>query len=92
MGRSETIAEEQGMAQYIRENRERLRMEAALKVAEIIRVEVMGHGLGNFKQQEGDLEILARHLAAAAQEWSETRWWNLLEAYKPKQWTPEDEE
>ena len=81
---------ERNMAKHIRENREQIRMDAAREVAAKIENILYSHGLGNFKQQDGDMELLARHIAAASEEWTHTRWRNLRKAYVPQQWTPEE--
>ena len=67
---------ERNMAQHIKANREQITMDAARQVAEKIENVLYSHGLGNFKYQDGDLEMLARHIAAASSEWRETRPWS----------------
>jgi len=73
---SETIAEERGMAQHIRDNRDQIRLDAAREVAEKIQGVLYSHGLGNFKYEPTDMEILVRHIVAASEEWRASRWWN----------------
>jgi hypothetical protein len=72
---SETRAEEAGMAQYITDNKDRLRSEAAMNVAQKVKDVMYSHGLGNMNQPD-ELEILARHLAAASVEVMANKHWN----------------